>query len=103
MKLGRLRDAVAQNDPFFDIAADRVDGKDMTKREKPCGQRLVLAHQPEQNVLGRDDLRTVLECLVPGEEYDPSGPLRIAFKHKTSISASFVRRHIITKNRQRRQ
>jgi hypothetical protein len=87
VQLARLRNAVADDDPFFDIASDGVNGQNMTEREEACGKRFVLAHQPEQYVLRCDDRRTVLESLVPGEENDPTGPLRVAFKHKITMTA----------------
>jgi hypothetical protein len=61
----------------------------MPEWEKAGGKGLVLAHQPEQDVLRRNKLRSVLKSFVSSEEDNPTGPLRIPFKHKDSKNPDF--------------
>jgi len=35
VQLGRLRYAIAENDPFFYLTADGIDRKSITERQKP--------------------------------------------------------------------
>ena len=47
----------------------------------PARQALALTNQAEQQVLGLDLRAAKLRGLVPGEEQDPAGALRVAFEH----------------------
>ena len=82
MQLGRLRNALAQNDARFDFAAHGVNRNARTKREKPGRHRFILAHQTQQNVFGRDGMRPVLKRLVAREKNNPTSLFRVTFKHK---------------------
>ena len=84
MKLRGLRDTVAEDDPFLDITPNRVDRQYMPERKEAGRERFVLAHEPEQNMLRCYHLRSVLKSFVTSEEDNPTGPLRIPFKHKDS-------------------
>ena len=64
----------------FDLLADRFDGG--VRAQEAVRQRLVLAQQSEQQVLGLDVRAAELAGLVPGEEDHPSRLLRVSFKHK---------------------
>jgi hypothetical protein len=98
MKLGGGGYSFPTDDPFFNIAADRVDRDGVSERQEAGRQRFVLAHQTQQYVLRRDDLRAILESLIPSEKDDPPRPLRVPFKHKNK-SRVFRYLRIITKNR----
>src|SRR5687768_7981910 len=73
MQLCRLRNALAQNDAFFDFAAHGFDRDIFPKRKKSCRKSFVLAHQTEQDMFGRDYLRTVLQGFITGEKNDSTG------------------------------
>ena len=68
VQLGRLRYAVAEHDPLLDVAPDGIDGQRTSKRKEPRRDSLVLTHQPEQDVLRGDHLRTVLQGFIASEE-----------------------------------
>ena len=82
-------DALANGDARFDLLADGLDRA--VRAQKAVRQRLVLAHQAEQQMLGLDVRAAVLAGLVPREKDHAPGFLRIAFKHGSalfSLSAS---------------
>ena len=63
----------------------RIDSIEPCERKKPIGQRLVLAHQAEQQMLGLDVRAAVLAGLVAREKDHSSGFFRIAFKHGSAL------------------
>src|SRR5256885_1975696 len=79
-QVNRGRNLFANRGVAFDLFADRFDGSMRT--QKTIRQSLIFAQQPEQEVLGLNVRRTELACLIPGEENDSPGLLRIAFEHK---------------------
>ncbi len=76
-------DALANGDARFDLFADGLDRS--VRAQKSIGQRLVLAHQAEQQMLGLDVRAAVLAGLVPRKEYYATRFFRIAFKHVSSF------------------
>src|SRR5687768_4136642 len=87
MQFRRLGYSVSENDPLFDLTADGIDGKCVTKRQESRRYRLVFTHQPEQNMLRRNGGRSVLQCFVPGEENYSARAFGIAFEHKITAQA----------------
>ena len=79
----RRGDALANRDARFDLLANGLDRA--VRAQKAAGQRLVLAHQAEQQMLGLDVRAAVLAGLVPREKDHSSGLLRIAFKHGSAL------------------
>ena len=81
-------DALANGDALFDLLADGFDRA--VRTQETIGQRLVLAHQAEQQMLGLDVRGTVLAGFVARKKYDASCLLCVAFKHgstRFSLSA----------------
>ena len=76
-------DALADGDARFDLLADGLDRA--VRAQKTVGQRLVLAHQAEQQMLGLDVRAAVLAGLVTREKYDSPGFFCIAFKHGSAL------------------
>ena len=72
-------DALANGDALLDLLADGLDRA--VRTQETIGQRLVLAHQAEQQVLSLDVRGTVLAGFVARKEYDASGLLCVTFKH----------------------
>src|SRR4029077_9628254 len=75
----RRGDALANGDALFDLFADGLDGA--VRTQETIGQRLVLAHQAEQQVLSLDVRRAILAGFVARKKYDASCLLCVAFKH----------------------
>ena len=76
-------DALANGDARLDLLANRLDRA--VRPQKAVGQRFVLAHQAEQQMLGLDVRAAVLAGLVPSEEDHAPGLFRIAFKHGSAL------------------
>ena len=64
----------------FDLLADGLHRG--VRPQEPVRQRLVLAQQAEQQMLGLDVGTAELAGLVPGEEDHPSRFLRVTLKHR---------------------
>jgi hypothetical protein len=64
----------------FDLLADGFDRR--VRAQEAVGQRLVLAQQAQQQMLGFDIRTAELAGFVPGEKDDPAGLFGITFKHK---------------------
>src|SRR6266436_5347131 len=77
------RDALAYRDARFDLFAYRFDRALLA--EETVGQRLVLAHQAEQQMLRLDVRAAILAGFVPRKKYDASRFLCITFEHVSSL------------------
>src|SRR6266851_4921776 len=77
------RDALANSDAAFDLFAYRFDRALLA--QETVGQRLVLAHQAEQQMLGLDVRAAILAGFVPRKKYDASRFLCITFEHVSSL------------------
>src|SRR5207244_6300905 len=64
----------------FDLFTNGLHGG--LRPEKAVGQRLVFPQKTQQQVLGLDIRASELAGLIARKEYDPSGFLRVAFKHR---------------------
>src|ERR1700720_1588354 len=76
-------DALANGDTGFDLFAYRFDRALLA--QETVGQRFVLAHQAEQQMLRLDVRAAVLAGFVPRKEYDPTRFLCVAFEHVSSL------------------
>ena len=63
----------------LNLLADRIDRR--VRSQEPVGERLVLADQAEEEMLGFNVRTAELAGLVACEEYNPASFLGIAFKH----------------------
>src|SRR5690349_8076212 len=81
-------DLLTQKRASFDLLTNRLN-RNLRAREKPSGQRFVLAHQSQQQVFGLDCRSAELRSLVTCEENNPSRFFCVAFEHlsvgKTSL------------------
>src|SRR5882762_4193223 len=77
------RDALADGDAGLDLLAYRFDRALLA--QETVGQRLVLAHQAEQQMLRLDVRAAILAGFVPGKKYDASRFLCITFEHVSSL------------------
>src|SRR5260370_3409446 len=77
------RDALADGDTAFDLLAYGFDRALLAK--ETVGQRFVLAHQAEQQMLGLNVRAAVLTGFVPRKKYDASRFLCITFEHVSSL------------------
>jgi len=75
----RRGDALADGDAGFDLFANRFDRALLA--QETVGQRFVLAHQAEQQMLRLDVRAPVLAGFVPGKKDDASRFLSISFEH----------------------
>src|SRR6266436_5419062 len=73
----------ANRDARFDLFANRFDRPLLP--QKSVRQRLVLAHQAEQQMLRLDVRAAVLAGFVPRKEYDPTRFLCVPFEHVSSL------------------
>ena len=78
-EVDRGGDLLADGGVALDLLADGLDRG--VRAQEAVGERLVLAQQAEQQVLGLDVRRTELAGLVAGKEDDSSRLLGIAFEH----------------------
>src|SRR5712691_11115489 len=76
-------DALADGDAGFDLLAYRFDRALLA--QKTVGQRFVLAHQAEQQMLRLDVRAAILAGFVPRKKYDASRFLCITFEHVSSL------------------
>src|SRR5260370_5477646 len=76
-------DALADGDAGFDLFAYRFDRALLA--QETVGQRFVLAHQPEQQMLRLDVRAAILAGFVPRKKYDASRFLCITFEHVSSL------------------
>src|SRR5271169_1854209 len=87
-------DALADGEALFDFFADRLDRA--VRTQKTIGQRLVLAQQAKQQMLGLNVRGTVLAGFVARKKYDASCLLCVAFKHgSTRFSLSTGTRALV--------
>ena len=70
---------LADRDARFNFFPDRLDRTLLA--QKPVGQRLVFAHQSEQQMLGLDVRTPILAGLVPGKENHASRFFCVSFEH----------------------
>ena len=80
-ELLRRGDALDEDAVALDLAADVV-GLHVEAGEDLLDDLLAFAKDPEEDVLGLDDLRAELRGLVPGEEEGPAGLLVVLFEHR---------------------
>ena len=80
-QFNRSRNAFAQQRAAFDLATNCFDG-DLRAREKAAGERLVLAHQAQQQVLRLDGGRAELRRFVTSKENYAARFFSIAFEHE---------------------
>src|SRR5216683_8046506 len=73
----------ANRDARFDLFANRFDRPLLP--QKSVRQRLVLAHQAEQQMLRLDVRAAILAGFVPRKEYDATRFLGIPFEHVSSL------------------
>ncbi len=81
-QIDRSGNLLADRGVPFDLLADGFHGG--VRPQEAVGQRLILAQQPQQQVLGLDVRAAELAGLVPREEDYSSRFLRIALKHNRS-------------------
>src|SRR5205085_7726994 len=87
LRLGRKRQLDTRGNLFaqgrapFDLFADRFK-RGLRARQKTCSQRLVFAHQAQEQMLRLDSGRAELRSFVAGEEDNAPCFLRVAFEHK---------------------
>ena len=72
-------DLLADRRMRLDLLADRIDRR--VRTQESVGERLVLADQAEEEMLGFNVRTAELAGLVACEEYNPASFLGIAFKH----------------------
>src|SRR5882762_10176557 len=77
------RDALADGDAGLDLLAYRFDRALLA--QETVGQRFVLAHQAEQQMLRLDVRAAVLAGFVPGKKYDATRFFCITFEHVSSL------------------
>src|SRR5580704_3456875 len=75
----RGRDPFANGNARLDFLADRFDRA--VRAQETVGERLILAQQPQQQMLRLDVRAAVLASLVPGEKNHAPSFFCIAFKH----------------------
>jgi hypothetical protein len=78
-QVDRGGDLLADGGVALDLLADGFDG--CVRTQEAVGERLVLAQQAEQQVLGLDVRRAELAGLVAGKEDNSSRLLGLAFEH----------------------
>ena len=81
------RDLVTLADDASDLRA-HLFHRDVELLEHPRGEALLLAQQPEQDVLGADVVVLECACLVLGEDDNLPGPLCEALEHVASTLLS---------------
>jgi hypothetical protein len=81
MQLGGLRNALAQNDAFFDFAAHGVD-RQICETGNNAPRWFCLRASIRAECVPANDLRAVLQSFVAGEKNHPPRFFRVAFKHK---------------------
>src|SRR4029077_3568297 len=74
---------LANRDARFNLFANGLDRALLP--QKSVRQRLVLAHQAEQQMLGLDVRAAILAGFVPRKKYDASRLFRIPFEHVSSL------------------
>src|SRR5437879_10702631 len=77
------RDALANGDAGFDLFAYRLDRALLA--QEAVGQRFVLAHQAEQQMLRLDVRAAILAGFVPRKKYDAARFLCVTFEHVSSL------------------
>ena len=75
----RRGNAFANGDARFNFLADGFDRA--VRAQEPVGESLILAHQPEQQMLGLDVRAAILAGLVPRKKDHSPRFLCVAFKH----------------------
>src|SRR5215831_11836873 len=81
----RSRNPLAQQCAAFDFAPDSFDG-DLRPRKETTSQRLVLAHQPEQQMLRLDRGSAKLRRFIASKENYAASFFSIAFEHEWLIA-----------------
>src|SRR5713226_2008086 len=79
-KVYRCRNFLANGGVPFDLLPNGIDSG--VRSKEAIGQRLVLAEQTEQQMLGFNVRAAELAGFVPREKYYPACFLRVAFKHR---------------------